>query len=74
MFYKILGDSGGKSCYLNIFSINCEKISGPLRRLSDNRLIGIVSNGHGCALKNYPGIYSNVASVRNWISSTVNLE
>lgn len=44
-----------------------------MKRLSDNRLIGIISNGHGCALKDFPGIYTNVASVLDWILKTAKL-
>lgn len=40
---------------------------GPLKRISDGVLIGIVSFGNGCAMPDYPGVYTRVASVRNWI-------
>jgi trypsin len=38
---------------------------GPL--VAEKKLVGVVSWGYQCALPNYPGVYSRVASVRNWI-------
>ncbi|XP_050316816.1 trypsin alpha-3-like [Bactrocera neohumeralis] len=34
--------------------------------------VGICSNGFGCGLRKYPGVYSNIAVLRNWIQSHVN--
>ncbi|XP_037908323.1 trypsin-4-like [Hermetia illucens] len=42
---------------------------GPL--VLQNKLIGIVSWGVGCARSEYPGVYSNVAILRQWIDQTV---
>lgn len=46
---------------------------GPLT--CDNVIVGITSNGRGCALPNFPGVYIDVFHYRNWIlagdSSTV---
>jgi hypothetical protein len=40
---------------------------GPLVRLSDHAVVGIVSRGYGCGLKGVPGIYTRVSSYRQWI-------
>jgi hypothetical protein len=56
------------------FFVMLKIFEGPMKKLSDNRLIGIISNGHGCALKDYPGIYTNVAAVRDWIIETAKIE
>lgn len=68
------GDSGGR--YLigrNIISINYEYFPkiGPMRRLSDGKLVGLVSFGPGdeCANAEYPGVYTKIATIRPWIRS-----
>lgn len=40
---------------------------GPLVRISDRALVGIVSRGYGCGLKGVPGIYTRISSYRSWI-------
>ncbi|CRK89648.1 CLUMA_CG003381, isoform A [Clunio marinus] len=40
---------------------------GPL--VSSDKLVGVVSWGYGCAKPGYPGVYSRVASVRDWIKT-----
>nr|ABV60308.1 putative trypsin [Lutzomyia longipalpis] len=44
---------------------------GPLA--SDGVLVGVVSWGYGCAVRGYPGVYSRVASVRDWINASTNI-
>jgi hypothetical protein len=40
---------------------------GPLVRASDRALVGLVSRGYGCGLKDVPGIYTRISSYRRWI-------
>lgn len=42
---------------------------GPL--VSNGQLVGIVSWGNGCGRADFPGVYTNVAAVRNWIVSNI---
>lgn len=44
---------------------------GPL--IADNKLIGIVTFGYGCARKDYPGVYIRISKFRKWIKASVKL-
>lgn len=51
---------------ISLIKKKCSDSGGPLKS-SNNKLIGVVSFGMGCAMDRYPGVYSRVAFVRDWI-------
>ncbi|PSN50128.1 Trypsin-1 [Blattella germanica] len=44
---------------------------GPM--VANGQVVGIVSWGVGCADKDFPGVYSNVAELKNWVLSKTGL-
>ena len=59
-------------CFQCIFSIKYTVVysfKGPLTYNDAGQaiLVGVVSRGQGCALKDYPGIYARVTEVLPWI-------
>lgn len=46
---------------------------GPMKRLSDGLLIGIVSWGDECKTTNHPGVYTKIASFRGWIRNVTGI-
>uniref|UniRef100_A0A6B2EKJ0 trypsin n=2 Tax=Phlebotominae TaxID=7198 RepID=A0A6B2EKJ0_9DIPT len=46
---------------------------GPIIREDNGVLVGVVSWGNGCALPGYPGVYSKVSAVREWIAGITGL-
>ena len=55
--------------YMNGLRDTCQGDSGgPL--LIDNTVVGIVSWGNGCAVPNYPGVYTKVKNFSSWIKAT----
>lgn len=46
---------------------------GPLVRAADGRLVGIVATGEGCALADYPGVYTRVSTYASWITATTGI-
>jgi secreted trypsin-like serine protease len=60
---RLAGDSGGPLIF------NTAEAADPVAKGSpdNDRLVGIVSWGYGCGQAGYPGIYTNVPNLRDWV-------
>lgn len=45
---------------------------GPMVDKKSRQLIGIVSSGYRCAYPKFPGVYTKVSVLRDWIMKIVN--
>merc|ERR1712110_548984 len=44
---------------------------GPLYDEENDLLVGVTSWGYGCALQQYPGVYSRISDQWSWIKTTI---
>lgn len=71
----LIADGGVTNRMFCAFALKKDSCSGdsggPVRRLTDGVLVGLVSFGPGneCASPTIPGVYTRIASVRPWIKT-----
>jgi secreted trypsin-like serine protease len=46
-------------------------IIGPLLAVGSGKVTGIVSWGEGCAEKNYPGVFTEIAHFKVWMTGVM---
>ena len=74
-FYTDSQITDNMMCARDLDQDSCQGDSGgPLYDKNNNVLVGVVSFGNGCALPNFPGVYSRISSqVRIMLEKDLNI-